>query len=162
MSGLMYIQKVILPFSLIEYVYNHLRSAGENEVECVALLIGVISDSVFEIKNSIIPAQTGYKVERGLLYSVEGEELYRINKWLYEHKMTLMAQVHSHPGEAYHSETDDRYPIVAVVGGLSIVIPDFGFRHISISDWAVYRLMPSQGWLQLSEKEINNLIQIQY
>lgn len=161
MSGLTHITKVVVPYSDIDYVYKSLRKAGGEGVEAVALWAGTYADSTFEVKNTIIPAQTGYRIEDGLLYSVNGEELHRINMWLYQNKRTLMAQIHSHPGEAYHSETDDKYPIVAVVGGLSIVIPDFGFNPVSIDEWAVYRLFSGKGWLSLSSKEVENLIQIQ-
>ncbi|MBN8675446.1 MAG: Mov34/MPN/PAD-1 family protein [Chitinophagales bacterium] len=162
MNGLLHIDTVKLPFQCIEFVYKYLREAGEAGAECVALWAGVINNSVFEIKNTIIPAQTAYNIEMGLLYSVDGDELHRINMWLYQNGMTLVAQIHSHPREAYHSETDDRYPIMAVVGGLSIVIPDFAFRPFSIKDWAVYRLLPQRGWIKLSEQEVFTLIQIQH
>ena len=36
-----------------------------------------------------------------------------------------MAQVHSHPGEAFHSPADDRWAIPRQVGALSIVLPFF-------------------------------------
>lgn len=156
----MHISKIILPLPCIDYVYKRLREAGSEGVECVALWAGNIKADTFEVKNSIIPAQTAYKIEMGLLYSVDGEELHRINEWLYRNKMTLISQIHSHPGEAYHSDADDRFPIVAVVGGLSIVIPDFAFGEISLSNWAVFRLFPQKGWLQLKEADVSSLIQI--
>jgi len=36
------------------------------------------------------------------------------------------ARIHSHPGDAYHSQTDDANPIISFDGGLSIVVPFFG------------------------------------
>src|SRR5690242_15449201 len=111
MSGLLHINKLILPFQCIEFVYEKFREAGVNGAECIALLVGAATADTFKVVNTIIPKQTAYKIGMGLLYSVEGDELYRINQWLYQNKMTLISQIHSHPGEAYHSETDDRYPI---------------------------------------------------
>src|SRR3990170_6468375 len=101
MNRLIDVNNVILPYACVEYVYSHLRESGKEGVEGVALWAGAIADSVFEIKNTIIPAQTAYKMEMGLLYSVDGEELHKINMWLYQNKMTLVAQIHSHPTEAY-------------------------------------------------------------
>lgn len=160
MSGFLNIQQLILPFSAIEEVYTHLRKAGKNQVEGVALWAGTTNDTTFKIKTTIIPKQKAFNHGGGLLYMVEGEELHRINVWLYKNKMTLIAQIHSHPNHAYHSDTDDRYPIITTVGGISIVIPDFGFRPIAIEDWAVYRLNPSKQWMEQSSKEINSLISI--
>ena len=158
MIGLLDIENVILPKQCIIDIYNHLREMGQKQVEGVGLWAGIRDDKRFEIKATLIPKQMAYKMEEGLLYAVDAEELHRINVWLYQNKMTLVAQIHSHPHEAYHSDTDDRYPIVAVQGGLSIVIPDFAFGPPSIDLWAVYRLAPTGNWLQIPSIKLKNII----
>lgn len=161
MNKLTNIKKLILPKTQIESVYQHLRQAGNKGVEGVALWVGVYnSETEFEIKATIIPAQKAYSLESGLLYAVGEEELHRINVWLYESKMTLIGQIHSHPNEAYHSEMDDAYPIMAKMGGISIVVPDFAFRPFRLGDWAVYRLHPQNGWVELNSSEVDLLINI--
>lgn len=37
-----------------------------------------------------------------------------------------LARIHSHPGEGFHSTTDDRNPGLTAEGTLSIVVPYFG------------------------------------
>ena len=37
----------------------------------------------------------------------------------------VRVQVHTHPREAFHSRTDDEWPLVHTVGFLSLVIPNF-------------------------------------
>ena len=69
-----------------------------------------------------MPRQTAYRLSEGLCVRVEGPELHRLNIWLYEHHELLAVQVHAHPTDAYHSETDDTYPIVTTRGGLSLVV----------------------------------------
>ncbi len=160
MNGFLHITKIILDITCIESVYQHLRNAGSKGVEGVALFAGSSEGPLFEIKTVIVPKQTGYNIENGLFYSVDGDELHRINIWLYQNKMTLISQIHSHPGEAYHSDTDDRFPIVAEVGGFSIVVPNFAFDPFTLDSLAVYRLLPGRGWCLLSKKEVDNLIQI--
>jgi len=91
---------------------------------------------------------------------VEGDELHRLNVWLFEHHEQLAAQVHSHPTEAYHSETDDTYPIVTVRGGLSLVVPDFGRSGLRGKGVASYRLGIS-GWDELAQDEVQRLIQFE-
>ena len=160
MKGFLNIKKLNLPSMCIEDVYSHLRLAGNKGVEGVTLWAGVVNESCFEVKNTIIPKQEAFNHDGGLLYTVDGDELHKINVWLYQNKMTLIAQIHSHPGRAYHSDTDDAYPIITTVGGISIVIPDFGFKPISIDDWAVYRLNEQKQWIKQSKKEVNLLISI--
>jgi hypothetical protein len=161
MSGLLHINTVRVPMDCIKSVYRHLRAMGEQGMEGVALWAGRLQERIFEVQTTIIPTQTASQLESGLLYAVEGAELHRINQWLYENKQTLIAQLHSHPGEAYHSEMDDRYPIIATLGGLSVVIPDFGSNVFSLEDWAVYRLSSEKIWTELTRPAIRSLIQIQ-
>lgn len=160
MSSFLDISQVEVPYSSVEAVYRHVRAAGAKELEGVALWAGTIHENNFKVETTIIPEQTAYELDEGLLYSVGEDELHRINNWLYHHKQTLIAQIHSHPGRAYHSDTDDRYPIVSQNGAISIVIPNFGFNTIAIKDWAIYRLYPKSGWVALSDDECQSLIQI--
>ena len=37
-----------------------------------------------------------------------------------------IARIHSHPGSPFHSDTDDRNPVLTQQGALSIVVPFFG------------------------------------
>lgn len=44
---------------------------------------------------------------------------------LREKRLRVLAQVHSHPGRAFHSEADDEWAIVRHAGALSLVLPRF-------------------------------------
>ena len=158
--GFLNVKKISLPLQYMEHAYKHMREVGQKQLEGVALFAGKESNNLFKIETVIIPKQKAMSLEDGLLYAVDGEELHRINVWLYENKMSLIAQIHSHPTRAYHSDTDDAYPIVATVGGISIVVPDFASRPIDISSWAVYRLTAQSEWLELKEVEKHNLFEL--
>lgn len=160
MNKLSQINKIYISEFHIYEVYSHLQEAGKRGVEGVALWMGTFKTSTeFIVQTTRIPEQKAFSTEEGLLYIVGEQELERINLWLYENKQILLAQIHSHPGRAYHSETDDAYPIVARIGGISIVIPNFGFNGFSLDDFAVYRL-DGNGWNELTMKEIQDLIHI--
>lgn len=141
----------------VQKVCEHLRACGHRGVEGVALWAGVLQGQDFIVTETIIPKQQGLRSDKGLAYVVDGEELHRLNVWLYQNKLKLGAQIHSHPGEAYHSDTDDAYPIVAEQGAFSLVVPDFGFGAPSLMNWAVYRLSRDAGWLELSAAEKSSI-----
>jgi hypothetical protein len=64
----------------------------------------------------------------------------------------LGGQIHSHPTSAYHSDTDDHFPLVTLVGALSIVIPDFALHAPDDKDdWALYRLRGYGEWAPVDE-----------
>ena len=103
-----------------------IRSAGRRGYESFVLWSGTRDDDTFTVVKVHIPEQTSYKLAAGLCVRVDGAELHRLNMWLYEAQQVIGVQVHGHPQDAYHSETDDTYPIATLDGSLSIVLPFFG------------------------------------
>jgi hypothetical protein len=65
--------------------------------------------------------------------------------------------VHAHPTDAFHSPTDDTYPIVTTVGGLSIVVPDFARRGVLTRGTVAYRLS-SAGWEKVPRRRLRKLL----
>jgi hypothetical protein len=156
------IKKVKFPQQCVRQAYDHIRLAGRKRLEGVVLFAGRLEEQnseTFCVEETIVPKQLSMSLEEGLLYAVDGEELHRINVHLHEHKMMLIAQLHSHPGMAYHSQTDDDYAIITKTGGLSIVVPNFGTDDIDISHWAVYRLDKNE-WVELSTEDADQLIEL--
>ena len=158
--GFLDIEKVRLPESCAQMAIEALYSAGTHGVEGVALFAGVREGNTFNITQTIIPRQKAGAVEDGLIYVVSGEELERIGLALYDNGLQLFAQIHSHPGAAYHSETDDAFPIVTVLGGVSIVVPNFARGGVRLSQWAIYRLLPNTGWTEVTGKQKETLFVI--
>lgn len=158
--GFLDIETVHLPKSCAQIAIEALYRAGTSGVEGVALFAGVREGNTFNITQTIIPLQKAGSVEDGLIYVVSGEELERIGLELYDNVLQLFAQIHSHPGAAYHSETDDAFPIVTVLGGVSIVVPNFAMGGVKISEWAIYRLLPNTGWTEINGKQKERLFVI--
>jgi hypothetical protein len=160
MKGLLDVQIVRVPLALALDAHAHLRQAGRKGYEAFALWAGVLIGTTFEVRHTLIPQQTGHRLPSGVCVTVDAPELHRLNVWLYQNKVTLVAQLHSHPTEAYHSDTDDEYPIATQLGSLSLVIPNFAAEPFSLRRCAVYRLLPGQGWAELRPDHVEQLIQI--
>lgn len=160
MSDLLSLKRIFLPLNCVVEAYTHMRRNGAYLLEGVALFSGTVSNQSFYVERTIIPKQNAVRLEYGLMYSVESEELHRIQVDLHNNKLALISQIHSHPSQAYHSEMDDRFPIVTKVGSLSIVVPNFAMDDIQIANWAVYRLSRQVVWEKLDLKTISELIAI--
>jgi hypothetical protein len=160
MSTLEAITRFRVPAEIVRQTDAQLRLVGRTQSECFVLWSGVQQDNTFQIRTVHVPRQTAYRFPNGLCVRVEGEELHRLNVWLFEHGEQLAVQVHSHPTDAYHSETDDTYPIVTVRGGLSLVVPDFGHAGLLGSGVAYYRL-GFHGWDELLHDDAKLLIEFE-
>lgn len=138
----------------------HLRRVGRDGSEGFALWIGQRSGTVFTVTETLIPVQTAHHSPYGVSVSVDAAELFRINRLLYSSGQELLAQLHSHPADAYHSETDDAYPIATMAGAFSLVVPDFAVRPFSLAECAVYRLVPGQGWLHFPAPAVRRVFEL--
>lgn len=160
MIGFLNIAQILVPGTLVDQAHTHLREVGTRGLEGQALWAGRCEGPAFHVSQTLIPAQTGFRTADGVGVYVEAEELHRINVWLYQQQLSLIAQLHSHPGSAYHSDTDDAFPIATTVGSLSIVVPSFAQEPFALSACAVYRLLPGRGWASLTPAEAQQLITI--
>lgn len=134
-----------VPSDLLAATERQLREAGRLVAERFVLWSGHQRDRVFDVEALHVPEQQAYRLESGLCVRVEGDALARLNDWLFEHGHRLAAQVHAHPDDAYHSETDETFPIVTKLGGLSLVVPEFCSRGLLGRESAAYRLT-ARGW----------------
>jgi len=144
---------------IIYITLDVLRQFGSLGYEGLVLWTGRILQSEAYVSDIYVPDQHPIKSESGLGYFVDAEGLFKLNQELSNSGYRLIAQVHSHPSEAYHSEADDRYAIVTVNGGLSFVVPDFGKAPANPACWAVYRL-DGRTWRELPESEVRSLIRL--
>ena len=146
---------------LFDYTHDMLRDYSSADVESMALWAGRLSSAnVFDVLAVQVPRQQAIKTEAGLAVIVEGDELHRLNVWLFRHQLRLIAQLHTHPGSAYHSDTDDAIPIMAARGGLSLVIPDFARGPAELRTYAVYRLGEDARWHAVDQQAVQELIQV--
>jgi len=157
MTGFLSVQTVYVSKDLALQAQAHLQRMGEFECEGFALWAGTFRRDAFYVKHTIVPVQTPLRFSNGVCIYVDAEELHRVNVWLYEHGVTIIAQLHSHPEDAYHSSTDDTFPISTSLGSFSLVVPYFAKQPFMLSNCAVYRLLDI-GWTPLTRSEIERTI----
>ncbi len=148
------VRDFIIPFKIVDKALEPLQEAGRHGYEAFVLLGGrVVGGNSFEFSSAYFPEQRTSRGAEGLLVVVDGEALFRVNRAFYKRGLTLGAQIHSHPTNAYHSATDDSYPLVTLLGGLSAVVPDFGEGgRDRLDEWAWYRLVGAGQWAPIGDE----------
>lgn len=149
MNRLADVEKVLVKRRDAQLVHAHLRDVGRQGYEGLGLWVGKQTGSVFKVDGAIIPAQRHIRTADGVCVIMGAEELHRINVWLYKNGLALIAQIHSHPGGAYHSSTDDECAVATTVGCFSLVVPDFGTGALDIRRFASYRLDAAGKWREI-------------
>jgi hypothetical protein len=154
------VRSVRVPRSCADAVHAHMRAVGRNGFEGIGLWAGRQVGDTFTVEEAVIPAQKHIRTEDGVCVITGPEELHRLNVWLYRKKLSLIAQIHSHPGRAYHSSTDDQYAVATTVGCFSLVMPDFATGPFAIDRLASYRLDASGAWRGIPTSQAARLITI--
>lgn len=160
MTGFSDVDVVLVPRQVMDDGQNFLRAVGATGREGMVLWVGRREGPTFTVTNLVVPEQRGLRTRDGVCVIVDADELRRLNLELYQHSMQLVAQVHSHPGRAFHSSTDDEFAIARTIGALSLVVPDFAVRPFSLSDCATYRLSAGGTWDEISHAAASRLIRV--
>lgn len=105
---------------LLAQTFQRLRQCGQNRRECQVLWI-----SPWERPETL--TEVVHPQHRACAGGFEVDSVWLNSFWmdLARSSCGIRIQVHTHPGEAFHSATDDAYPIIASAGLLSLVIPNF-------------------------------------
>lgn len=69
-------------------------------------------------------------------------------------EMQVVAQLHTHPGQAYHSDGDVEGARIRYPGYASIVLPDYGRRLPSLDGAAAYLWSADRRWIELEQNDV--------
>lgn len=148
------------PAPLIEETLEALRDAGRGGKERVVLWLAprrLIDEPT--IAAVYVPRQ--YTAED--YFRIPPEGMTALMAHLRSRRLALLAQVHSHPGRAFHSRADDLWAVVRHEGGLSIVVPRFaaGITAVNfMAKAAVFRLSREDHWREVAPADIPEFLQV--
>ena len=132
---------LLLPARLLAETFRCFQTCGDGRRECQVLWTspwdspGTIAQVVHSDHHS---HAGGFRVDDDWLNAF-WVELARL-------RYGVRVQVHTHPREAFHSRTDDAYPIVQTLGFLSLVIPDFRTGRVSFDNSFLCEIGENGSW----------------
>jgi proteasome lid subunit RPN8/RPN11 len=129
---------------IVRTTFHALLECGRGECECAVYWTGPTGEDLVDGHEHPIHRRSPFG------YEIDDHWLTEFWKRLATSKRSIKVQVHTHPGEAFHSATDDRWPIVSQPGFVSIVIPDFAAGDPSLDRAWVGRLQADGTWRRLA------------
>jgi proteasome lid subunit RPN8/RPN11 len=151
---------VVCDFNAVNETLIHLRAAGEKHCECVVLWLGHREDKVIRVVRAYRPEQTA----REDIFRIPPRGMDALRSELRQQRLMVAAQVHSHPGEAFHSAADDYWAIVRHEGALSLVVPRFAATTMPenfLSTTKVFRFSAGGKWLEVvGAHEVEECLQL--
>lgn len=127
--------------AILAWTFDKFRECGSGLHECQVLWIG-LWEQPFTVSEPVHPCHRSHS--HG--FEIEGEWLNTFWLDLAAKRAGVRVQVHTHPGEAFHSATDDAFPMIHLPGFLSLVIPNFGLGPGSFEGAYLAELSESGQW----------------
>ena len=144
---------VLCPQAAIEQALLHLRDAGKRRQECVVLWLGKRENDTVKITRCYRPLQRA-KMDQ---FHIPPEGMTALQGVMRAERLMVAAQVHSHPGLAFHSEADDTWAIVRHEGALSLVVPRFA-ADTALANFMqqtkTYRFSAQATWDEIASAEL--------
>lgn len=144
LSGLARVAVFKLPRRMIEETFSIFRSCGDNQRECQ--LYWTSPWSAPQTLTEVVHPKH-YSGRYGL--SIDGDWISRFWNELSDRGLGVRIQVHTHPEEAFHSATDDTFPLLFNPGFLSLVIPDFAMGPVGFREAYLTEIQPGGTWKQV-------------
>ena len=69
-----------------------------------------------------------------------------------ERKLTVVADIHTHPAAAFQSESDRTNPMVARAGHIAIIVPDFAAPPVRYERLGIYEYRGEHRWADRSHR----------
>jgi hypothetical protein len=130
---------------VLEETFKHFRTCGQGRHECQILWLSSW-DAPQDISNVVHP------YHKSNLDGFMLDDQWISDFWLElgSANMGIRVQVHTHPREAFHSPTDDAFPIIHKPGFLSLVIPNFGLGPAGFEDAYLTEIQPDGRWQEVA------------
>src|SRR5207249_6759264 len=121
--------------------FRELRRCGGGERECQVVWL-----SPWASPELIADVVHSAHVASGMGFRVEESWVAELWSDLVDRGLGVRVQVHTHPGRAFHSHTDDQWPLICTPGFLSLVLPNFATGAIGLKDAYLAEIDPRGEW----------------
>ncbi len=147
-----------IPHTVLVETEMYLRASGTLGRECTIFWGGIGKGDVAHVRSVYYLRQTATAVS----VEVNPDAVHEMYGRLDLRKEILLAQVHTHPGAAFHSGTDDSFPATFLVGFLSIVVPNFCSTGLKEFRHCVVLVHQGRGlWSKVEPSEIQRRLKVQ-
>ena len=152
------IREYWIPLQVLDDSQRYLRDFGGKRFEGYMCWSGtLLNESTASVRSCIYPKEYKSSNFRGVHAGLDLLVAFEMGNQAYAKKEFLLVQLHTHGFEAFHSPTDNTYPISHKVGFISIVIPFFArkkfYNSKTLVKCSVNEYLGSGNWRELSANQ---------
>lgn len=143
-------RRIVLTASCIKAIEHCLKDFIIKRHEGICYLFGVTGGEIVLAVSAIKPeAQT----TRGSFF-VSAKAMAQVVRLGANNNLQVVGQVHTHPGQAFHSAGDNEGAHTAYDGYVSIVLPDYGRKLPSLDGAVFFHYLKGHGFAIAAASEV--------
>ena len=131
-------------------ILAELERRGENCHESGVFLLGVEHGGRREVLDAIYYDQLDPDAYSSGVCVLHGSAFAKLWALCRERNLTVVADAHTHPVEAFQSSSDKANPMVAQVGHIAIIIPNFAREPVLLRHLRIYEYCGEHEWMDRS------------
>jgi hypothetical protein len=129
------------------HIVGELERRGRHRHEAGAFLLGSDDDGPREITDAIFYDDLDPDAYSSGVCILHGDAFAKLWAQCRKRKLTVVADVHTHGGDAGQSGSDKANPMVARSGHVAIIVPDFASWPIAANRLGVYEYRGAHEWI---------------
>jgi hypothetical protein len=131
-------------------ILAELERRGENSHESGVFLLGVEHEGRREVLDAIYYDELDPDAYSSGVCVLHGDAFAKLWARCRQRNLTVVADAHTHPVEAFQSSSDRANPMVAQVGHIAIIIPNFARPPVQPRRLQIYEYCGQHEWIDRS------------
>lgn len=153
------VTKIELTVDQLHTTWSLMREPGLDGFEAAVLWIGrAVARDRAAVMRVVRPQQWATRTAEGVGVALDPDALTDLILSL--HNEIVLARLHTHPTDAYHSHVDDNNTVIGHPGAISIVVPDFAAGPPDLDACSV-NVLDAGGWREIPHHEIAERFDVQ-
>jgi hypothetical protein len=134
------------PAVLWDHVLRELERRGEQRHEAGAFLLGVEHNGRRRVRDVIFYDELDPMAYASGVCILHGDTFSRLWSICRGRHLTVVADVHTHPGSATQSFADQTNPMIARTGHIAIIVPNLARPPVAPSTLGLYQYRGGHEW----------------
>lgn len=131
-------------------IVAELDRRGQHQHEAGAFLLGVERNGRKEVKEVVFYDDLDNDAYASGVCILHGDAFSKLWAHCREIGLTVVADVHTHPGVGFQSDADRTNPMVAHAGHIALIVPDFARWPVRQDRFGVYEYRGQHEWVDHS------------
>ena len=136
------------------------RSHGRHESGC--FILGTVDRHKRHAQHCVLYDELDPHAYASGVCILQGDSFTRLWEICRAEKLTVIADIHTHPAAAFQSEADRTNPMIARAGHLAIIVPDFAFGWIWRHRLGLFHYEGDHRWTNLSGWQSRSVLKIRW